>query len=62
MSRDRITLLIERLGLAIHGEERGLVMTVLVAFVQTCCEEWSVDVEDFAKALRVREVEPDKQN
>lgn len=48
--------LIEKFGLAIHGEDPATVMTVLVAFARTCCIQWGVAPEQFAAAL----LEPDE--
>lgn len=50
--------LIEKFGLAIHGEDPQTVMTVLVAFSRTCCEQWGVPLENFARELLAPD--PDK--
>jgi hypothetical protein len=48
--------LIEKLGLAIHGEEPAVVMTVLASFVQELCERYQVPTEDFILAIRDHQV------
>ena len=49
--------LIEKFGLAIHGEEPAVVVTVLVAFVRQICEQWGVSVESFTDALRTADLD-----
>jgi len=44
--------LIEKLGLAIHGERKVVVLEVLLALTQTCLQRWGVDVELYVEALR----------
>lgn len=43
--------LIEKLGLAIHGEDPEVVVDVLASFVQGCCVAWGVPIEQFASML-----------
>ncbi len=47
-----VARLIEKFGLAIHGEEPEVVMSVLVTFVAELCDRWKIDPEQFAAGLR----------
>jgi len=51
--------LIEKFGLAIHGEQPAVVVTVLVAFVRSCCEQWGLPVQRFAEALLAPDLDKD---
>lgn len=50
MSND-VKRLIEKFGLAIHGEDPEDVMNVLVHFVATLCTTWRIDRQQFVDAL-----------
>ena len=43
--------LIEKFGLAIHGEDPEDVMNVLVHYVSSCCTLWRIDPQQFVDAL-----------
>jgi hypothetical protein len=43
--------LIEKFGLAIHGEDPQNVLNVLVHYVSTLCTLWRVDPQQFVDAL-----------
>lgn len=43
--------LLERLGLAIHGEDPKFVMEVLPIFARVCCERFGMKIEDFVAAM-----------
>lgn len=44
--------LIEKLSLAIHGEQPSVVVEVLSMFTLACLERWGVDTEDYITRLR----------
>lgn len=44
--------LIEKFSLAIHGEEPGVVIDVMVSFIAVLCARWKLDPEHFINALR----------
>ena len=44
--------LIEKLGLAIHGEDPNIVMSVMAAFVVELCARYKVPVDQFIDAIR----------
>jgi hypothetical protein len=44
--------LIEKLGLAIHGERKTVILEVILALTQTLLLKWDVDVELYIEALR----------
>lgn len=50
--------LIEKLGLAIYGEDPALVLGVLAAFARQCCEEFGVHPDTFIRALFETELAP----
>lgn len=51
----RVAKLIEKLGLAIVGEQQDVVVEVLAAFTVECLERWDVDLNDYVSRLnRVR--------
>ncbi len=43
--------LIEKLGLAIHGERPRVVVSVLVAFTQAVLDRWGITTEEYVVAL-----------
>lgn len=53
--------LIEKFGLAIHGEEPAVVITVLVAFARQCCEQWGVPVSSFVAALQTADLDSERE-
>lgn len=44
--------LIEKFGLAIHGETPRTVLSVLVAFTLVVLERWEIPLEEYVGALR----------
>lgn len=47
-----VARLIEKLGLAIHGEVPHVVIDVLAAFTAVCLVKWGVTLEQFTQQLR----------
>ena len=43
--------LIEKLGLAIHGEQPSTVVKVLASFTTICLERWGVSLEEYVSEL-----------
>jgi len=50
--------MMEKLGLAIHGEEPELVLNVLVHLVASLCAEWHVNPQQFVMALMSGSFDP----
>jgi hypothetical protein len=49
---DDVEHLIEKFGLAIHGEQPEVVILVLTAFIAELLSRYGISVDDFADGLR----------
>lgn len=47
-----VSNLIEKLGLAIHGEQPQTVIDVLTHFTIACLEQWGMSLDDYIERLK----------
>ncbi len=57
---DKATILIEKLGLAVHGEDPAMVIVVLAAFVREYLDRYEISANEFIAAVMTMDALPGK--